>query len=72
MSNKAIVLTTSDSISFAHLVALKGAASLAFKGMKRHGRSAVAIAKEKYGLKGNKQSVFDQLQKMVNERLSSQ
>jgi len=31
------------------------------KGLKRRGRSAYAIAKEEYGLKGNKMSVLEKL-----------
>lgn len=69
--SKAIVLSTPDEIDFAQLAMLKGAVSLEVKGMKRHGRSAVAIAKERFGITGNKQSILDQLQKMVDKRLES-
>lgn len=37
-------------------------------GMKRRGRSAYIVIKEQYGLKGNKQKVYDQFEKMHNEQ----
>jgi hypothetical protein len=35
-------------------------------GMKRRGRSAYSIVKEEYNLKGNKQSVYNQLVKILS------
>jgi hypothetical protein len=36
-------------------------------GMKRHGRSAYAIVKEEFDLKGSKQKVFDQFTEILQE-----
>ncbi len=60
---------TGDSIDFYVLASLKGAVGLELKGMRMsRGRSACAVAKERYGLKGNKQKVYDQLCTMVEEQ----
>jgi hypothetical protein len=40
---------------------LLSALSLECKGMKRNGPSAYSIVKKEYNLRGNKQSVYDQL-----------
>lgn len=54
---------------FFHVLALKGALHLELAGMKRRGRSAYAIAKAEFGLKGNKQKVYDQLVEYCAEEL---
>jgi len=46
-------------------VALRGALSLEIKGMKRNGRSAYSITKQLFGFKGNKVSVYEQLDKLI-------
>jgi hypothetical protein len=53
------IITGSDIEKF-QLLALKGALSLELKGMKRRGRSALSIVKERFGFKGSKQKVYDQ------------
>lgn len=45
-----VVLDTKDGIEFYQLLALRGACKLETLGMKRRGRSALAIARERYGL----------------------
>ncbi len=65
-----IVLETKDEIEFASLASIKGALKLEILGIKRRGRSAYSIAKQLYNLKGNKQKVYDQLQKMVDKALN--
>ena len=62
-------INTPEGIDFAQLCALKGALSLECKGMTRRGRSAYAIAKERYGLRGSKAKVLEQLQRMVDQEL---
>ncbi len=54
---------------FFQLAARKGALALEIKGLKRRGRSAYSICKEVYGLKGSRQAVLDQMQKMVDNIL---
>lgn len=59
---------TGDSIDFLSLCALKGAVHLELKGMRMsRGRSATAIAKERFNIKGSKQKVYEVLCKMVND-----
>lgn len=62
-----IICDTPESIKFYQLVALRGAVKLECLGMKHSRGSMTAFAKRLYGLKGNKISVRDQLQKMVEE-----
>ena len=45
-------------------VALKGALKMEIKGLKRRGRSAYAIIKDEYNLKGSKKSVLKQMEQM--------
>ena len=71
MDDKPIVIDTPEGIAFYQLASLKGALALELKGMTRRGPSAYSIAKERYGLKGNRQSVFDQLQKMVDDAIAA-
>lgn len=52
--------------SKAQILARKHALKLELKGIKRRGRSVYAIVKEEHGLKGNKQSVYDQYCQIVN------
>jgi len=59
------MIDTPEGIAFFQLAARKGALGLELKGLKRHGRSAYSICKEVYGLKGNKQKVYDQMCQLV-------
>ena len=68
-SNRTIILDTPDAIAFGQMAARKGALKLETLGMKRRGRSAYSICKEAYGLKGNKQKVLEQMEKMVKDAL---
>ena len=47
------------------LLTLRAALRLEVVGMKGRGRSAYSILKEELGMKGNKQKVLDQVNKMV-------
>ena len=58
-----------NKIDFLQMCTLRGALRLELKGMKRRGKSAYAIIKRNYGLRGNKQSVLTQLcEKIEKER----
>lgn len=61
------MLTTPEEISAARLITLRGALKLELLGMKRRGRSAYSIIKEEFGLKGNKQRVYDQFDNIVKD-----
>lgn len=61
------MLTTPEEISAARLITLRGALKLELLGMKRRGRSAYAIIKDEFGLKGNKQSVYNQFDEIVKD-----
>lgn len=61
------MLTTPEEISAARLITLRGALKLELLGMKRRGRSAYAIIKDEFGLKGNKQRVYDQFDNIVKD-----
>lgn len=44
---------------------LMSALKLEIKGMRRNGRSAYSILKEQFNLKGNKQSIYDQVSAII-------
>lgn len=64
----AISITGKESIALYRLIALKSALRLEMVGMRvnRHVR-AFKMAKEEFGLKGNKQQIFDAFCKIVEE-----
>lgn len=51
------------------IAVLVGALKLEVAGMKRRGRSAYAIVKDEFGLRGNKRRVLEQLQD-IKDRLN--
>ena len=60
------MITGSDDIAFAQMLARKGALRLETLGMKvGRGRTMYSVIKEQYGLKGNKQSVYTQFCELV-------
>jgi hypothetical protein len=63
--NKTQVLT-GDQITQYRARVLQKALWLELKGMQRRGQSAYSIIKQEFGLKGNKQSVHDQLKEMLD------
>jgi hypothetical protein len=65
----AIILDQPHQIQFAQMATLKSALKLECLGMTKRGRSAYSICKEKYGLKGTKQSVLAQMEAMVKSAL---
>ncbi len=62
-----MMLNTPSQIDAFRLLTLRGALRLEVMGMKRHGRSAYAIVKEEFDLKGSKQKVFDQFTEILQE-----
>lgn len=62
-----VVVDTPEGIEFVHLLARRGALRLEILGLHRKGRSAYAICKEVYGLKGSRQKVLDQLNRMIED-----
>lgn len=58
---------TTNQIEHFRLLTLRQMLRLELLGMKRSGRSAYSIIKVELGLKGNKQSVFDQLSEMLGK-----
>jgi hypothetical protein len=69
--NESIMFDTPDKIAFFQLCSIKARVKLEIAGLKGRGQTAYSIAKERYGLKGSRQSVLDQLQTMVDDRLQS-
>ena len=69
--DKAIVFDTPQGIDFFRMASLKGALKMECLGMTRRGRSAYAVCKEQYGLKGNKQKVLAQMEAMVEEAIKN-
>jgi len=51
---------TGDNIDLFRMSLLEKALKLELLGMKGRGRSAYSVIKSEYGLKGNRQSVYDQ------------
>jgi hypothetical protein len=49
-TDRAIVIDTPEGIAFVRLCALRGACRLELVGLKRRGRSALSIARERLGL----------------------
>ena len=61
------MLNTTNQIEHFRLLTLRQMLKLELIGMKRSGRSAYSIIKYELGLKGNKQSVFNQLSEMLGK-----
>ena len=58
---------TGKQIHVAHLLALRQMLILEMKGMKRRGRTAYAILKSDYGLKGSRETVLATLNVWRNQ-----
>lgn len=63
------ILTTPSQIEGFQMLARKGALHSEIRGLKRRGQSAYSICKQVYGLKGNKQKVYEQMVAMCNDLL---
>ena len=66
MIKRGTTITGSENISLFRLITLKHALKLETLGMKKRGKSAYAIVKEEFNLKGNKQKVYEQLENIIN------
>ena len=62
-----ITLDTPEQIDMFRFLSLKSALKLECLGMSRRGQSAYSIVKAEYGLKGNKKSVLEQMEKIIKE-----
>lgn len=67
MTDKAITLTGKAQMEMFHLLQMKHALSLECKGMKNSRGSVYAYTKKLMGFKGNKQRVYDQLVKYIED-----
>tara|TARA_R110000824_G_scaffold43106_3_gene126494 strand:- start:342 stop:593 length:252 start_codon:yes stop_codon:yes gene_type:complete len=66
------VVSGRDAIDHIRRVTLKGALKMELAGMNRGSRqSAYAIIKAQYGLKGNRQRVYDQFVALIEEQRPS-
>jgi hypothetical protein len=63
-----MIANTPEQIAAFRLLALRQALNLEIKGLKRRGKSASAIIKQEFNLKGTKQSVADQYEAILRER----
>ena len=66
-SSNLVVADTPDAIEMYRMIALCGALKLELLGMKSRGRSAYSIIKQEYGLRGNRQSVYNQFVAVKNQ-----
>lgn len=62
------IVVTGNSISLFRMLSLRGSLRLEVRGMKRsRGPSAYSIIKDEFGLKGTKEKVLEQFNKLVEE-----
>lgn len=64
-----LIITGSDKIQFARVLALKARLGLEIKGLRFRGRSAYSILKSELGMHGSREKVYADLQKAVDEVL---
>ena len=62
-----MIITNPNHIELYFMEAQKQALKLEIYGMKRRGRSAYVLIKEKYKLKGSKQRVLEQFTKIIED-----
>ena len=67
--SECVVLNTEEQIRFYQLASLKARLKIEMKGLKFRGRTAYSLAKQLYGLKGNRDAVLAELCRMVDEEL---
>ena len=60
-----MMITNPEDIDFYSIMTKRSALVMEMQGMKRRGRSAYSIIKEEFGLKGNRQKVFEQLTEII-------
>ena len=59
------MLETPQQIELFRIARTQSALKMEIFGMKRRGQSAYSIIKQEFGLKGNKQSVLEQFEKLI-------
>ena len=62
------IIKGKENVDIYRLKVLRSALYLETQGMKRRGRSVYSIVKEEYNLKGSKQKVLDQLDKIIYKK----
>lgn len=72
INDKMLVFDTPEQIDMFRFLSLKSALKLECLGMKRRGQSAYAIIKAEYGFKGNKKSVLEQMEKIIEENMNNE
>jgi hypothetical protein len=65
---EATIADTPAAIEAFMLLRLKGALKLEIAGMKCRGHSAYAMIKQKFGLKGNKEKVYEQYVALLKQK----
>jgi len=66
-NNKTIVLDTPEQINSYRMICLRQGLKLELIGMRlTRGRTCYSMIKEEFGLKGNKQKVYDQFVELLN------
>ena len=60
-----MIIDKPEDIDLYSIMTKRSALVLEMRGMKRRGRSAYSLIKEEFGLKGNKQKVFEQLTEII-------
>lgn len=65
-----IMIDTPDGIAFARAAARNAALKMELQGLGRRGQSAYSIAKDVYGLTGNRRAVSEQLDEYVQGTLA--
>jgi hypothetical protein len=68
MSNGLIVIDTKEGVSMYRLLALKASLRLELMGMKHSRVNVYTLVKREFGLKGNKQKVYDQFVALVEQK----
>lgn len=65
------IITNPDEIQMFRLRTLLSGLKLELVGMHRRGRSCYSIIKEEFGLKGNKQKVYDQFRAICEAKANN-
>lgn len=66
------IIEGKENIDLYRMAVLEKALKLELIGLKGRGRSAYAVIKSEFGLKGNKQKVYDQFVQLRQEMLNAQ
>ena len=67
-----MIITNPEDIELYALMTKRTALVLEMRGLKRQGRSAYSLIKEEFGLKGNRQKVYDTFSVMVQSMKDQQ